>query len=152
MTAQFDFRRATTADAHTLTAFNTEIARETENKELEPTVISAGVRRLLDDEREGFYLIADASNEIAGSLMVTTEWSDWRNGFFWWIQSVYVRPAYRRQGVYAGLYAEVKALAAEREDIWGFRLYVEASNEGARRAYEALGMTKTHYRLYEEQA
>ena len=145
-----EIRRASLQDAETLIAFNIEMARETEDKDLEPAVISAGVRRLLESESDGFYLIAGVSGEIAGSLMVTTEWSDWRNGFFWWIQSVYVRPAHRRGGIYSDLYARVKALAADRDDVFGFRLYVEKSNAGARRAYEALGMRETDYRLYEE--
>ena len=82
--------------------------------------------------------------------MVTPEWSDWRNGFFWWVQSVYVRPDARRKGVYRALYAEVKRLAAGRDDVCGLRLYVERENRDARRVYERLGMTETAYRLYEE--
>ncbi len=151
MSSDVEIRQGALSDADTLVAFNTEMARETEGKELAHEVISAGVRRLLEDDADGFYLIAEMDGGIVGSLMVTTEWSDWRNGFFWWIQSVYVVPAERRNGVYGRLYARVKSMAALRDDVFGFRLYVDKSNAGARRAYEALGMRETAYRLYEEE-
>ena len=103
------------------------------------------------DSVERRYLVAEQGDEIVGSLMVTTEWSDWRNGFFWWVQSVYVRPEFRRQGVYRALYTEVRIHAKAQPDVCGIRLYVENENEGAQKTYEALGMKKTGYRLYEEE-
>ncbi|MDF1702208.1 MAG: GNAT family N-acetyltransferase, partial [Planctomycetota bacterium] len=97
----------------------------------------------------GFYLVAERSGTTAGSLMITPEWSDWRGGFFWWIQSVYVAPDHRRTGVYRALYDQVQAYAQEADDVIGIRLYVERENEGAREVYRRLGMEETPYRLYE---
>ncbi len=145
-------RTATDADVPTLAAFNVAMARETEDKALDPDTVRAGVQALLDDPTRGFYLVAERDGEVVGSLMITTEWSDWRNGDFWWVQSVYVRPEARRQGVYSALYAQVKARAAEKTHppVCGIRLYVERTNTAARQAYRALGMVETGYRLYEE--
>lgn len=143
-------RKATIDDADTLAAFNAEMARETEGKTLLPDVIGAGVRALLKDPRLGYYVVAEIDGQIAASLMVTTEWSDWRNGIFWWIQSVYVRPAYRRRGVYRSLYAFVKQLADNDPSVCGFRLYVERENSAAQNTYAALGMQETSYKLFEE--
>lgn len=137
-------------DAETLTHFNTAMARETEHKVLSLDVVSAGVQALLKHPEYGFYVVAEKEGEVAGSLMVTPEWSDWRDGFFWWIQSVYIRPEFRRQGIYKRLYAYVKAKAAEGGNVCGCRLYVERKNTVAQRTYEALGMQETRYRMYEE--
>ena len=137
-------------DVEILADFNVSMARETESRELDRELVMAGVRSLVSAPVNGFYVIAEQSGEIVGSLMITTEWSDWRNGLFWWIQSVYVRPALRRQGIYTKLYEHVKTLAAEQGNVCGFRLYVEQHNAVARRAYEALGMEETPYRIYEE--
>lgn len=145
-----EFRRATPADADILIDFNREMARETEGKELDPKLITAGVRALLGDEALGFYVVAEIDGRIAGSLMITTEWSDWRNGNFWWIQSVYVKPEYRRQGVYRSLHEFVKQVANEDSTNCGFRLYVESENSVAQETYHSLGMYKTSYRLFEE--
>lgn len=143
-------RTAADDDVPTLARFNIAMARETEGKALDPETVQQGVRALLDDPSRGFYLVAERGDEIVGSLMITTEWSDWRNGTFWWIQSVYVRPKARRQGVYSALYAHVKEQAAEASSVCGIRLYVERTNTAARQAYQALGMVETGYRLYEE--
>ena len=98
----------------------------------------------------GFYLVVEDQGDIAASLMVTTEWSDWRNGLFWWIQSVYVRPENRRQGLYRKLYKSVKALAESETNVCGFRLYVEYYNTNAQSTYRALGMEETVYKVFEE--
>lgn len=143
-------RRAEERDAETLIHFNSSMARETEHRELPLDIISAGVRALLKHPEHGFYVIAEREGEVAGSLMITREWSDWRNGFFWWIQSVYVRPEFRRQGIYRRLYEYVKAKAAQDTNVCGCRLYVERENLVAQRTYEALGMQETSYRMYEE--
>jgi GNAT superfamily N-acetyltransferase len=137
-------------DAAELAEFNINIARETEGIDLVPEVIAAGVKAMIDNPQMGFYLVVELDNGIQASLMVTTEWSDWRNGMFWWIQSVYVRPEYRRQGLYRELYARVKELAEQEPAVCGFRLYVERDNKTAQQAYAALGMSETEYRLYEE--
>ncbi len=143
-------RRALSQDVVELAEFNTSTARETEGIELIPEVAAAGVGAMIDNPQMGFYLVVELDNSIQASLMVTTEWSDWRNGMFWWIQSVYVRPAYRRQGLYRELYARVKELAEQEPSVCGFRLYVEGDNVNAQKAYQLLGMSETDYKLYEE--
>lgn len=142
-------RRATRRDAAALIAFNTAMARETEGKVLMPNVIGAGVRHLLRHPDSGFYLVAESGGKVIAGLMVTKEWSDWRNGEFWWIQSVYVRAEHRRHGVYRSLYRAVQALAAKKRGVCGFRLYVEQSNRRAQATYRASGMLRTHYLVYE---
>jgi len=142
-------RKGIARDTNTLVAFNQAMALETENKQLDATILHAGVSRLLDTPAMGFYLLAEISGEIAGSLMVTEEWSDWRAKRFWWIQSVYIAPAFRRRGIYSRLYAEVKALAHEQGDVCGIRLYVEKENHTAQKTYAALGMAESHYLMYE---
>jgi len=143
-------RQALSQDADELTEFNINMARETEGVELIPQVIGNGVRSMIDNPQRGFYLVVELDNGIQASLMVTTEWSDWRNGMFWWIQSVYVRPAYRRQGLYRVLYETVKEMAEQEPSVCGFRLYVERENIAAQQTYAALGMSETEYKIYEE--
>ncbi|MGI9305552.1 MAG: GNAT family N-acetyltransferase [Gammaproteobacteria bacterium] len=142
-------RGADTADAAVIVEFNKAMARETEDRNLEHAIVWEGVKALLGDRRLGFYVVAQDRASIVGSLMTTTEWSDWRNGVFWWIQSVYVHPEYRRRGVYRGLYDFVKE-RAHSENVCGFRLYVEKDNVRAQQTYRALGMTETVYKMYEE--
>ena len=137
-------------DIDTLVNFNQRMAMETENKVLNDVTLRKGVSRLIEDRNKGFYLVAEQDAQILGSLMVTTEWSDWRNGVFWWIQSVYVTPAFRRQGIYAKLYAKVKVLAGEAENVCGFRLYVEKENIIAQQTYKTLGMSESHYLMFEQ--
>jgi ribosomal protein S18 acetylase RimI-like enzyme len=108
------------------------------------------VRGLLEQPAAGFYLLAESAPRIVGSLLVTKEWSDWRNGDFWWIQSVYVHPDFRRQGVYKRLYLHVQELAAQDPKVCGFRLYVERENARAQATYRALGMQETRYLVFEE--
>ena len=143
-------RPATADDADTIARFNRQMAEETEDKPLDPATVRRGVQAVFDDPDRGFYLVAERAGRVVGSLMVTTEWSDWRNGVFWWIQSVYVRPADRRTGVYTALHRAVRRRARDAADVCGLRLYVERGNERARGTYEALGMTETSYRMYEE--
>jgi len=142
-------RDATPNDVDTLVEFACAMATETEDKALPRDTVHKGVSHLLVHANAGFYLIAEQDGVTAGTLMVTTEWSDWRNGTFWWIQSVYVAPAARRQGVYRALYQAVQQRAETHDDICGYRLYVERENTNARKTYEALGMSATTYRLYE---
>lgn len=143
-------RRATLTDASALSQFNQNMAFETEGIKLIPEVIDTGVKTMIENPQMGFYLVAETEGKIAAALMTTTEWSDWRNGLFWWIQSVYVLPEYRRQGLYRKLYDEVQALAENEPGVCGFRLYVEHDNVIAQRTYQALGMEETSYKLYEE--
>jgi ribosomal protein S18 acetylase RimI-like enzyme len=143
-------RLAAGGDAQSLIDFNCAMALETERKELLPEVIGAGVRALLANPAAGFYMVAEADGLAVAGLLVTKEWSDWRNGSFWWIQSVYVRPEWRRKGVYRSLYRHVQALAANDPAVCGFRLYVERENRRAQETYGALGMKETRYRVFEE--
>jgi ribosomal protein S18 acetylase RimI-like enzyme len=147
--APLQIRRAHAADADVIAAFNIAMAHETEGKRLLPEVVGRGVRRLLAEPALGFYLVAQAQGEVVAALMVTTEWSDWRNGRFWWLQSVYVRPAWRRRGVFRALYAQVADAAAREPDVCGFRLYVERDNAAAQATYRSLGMHETDYLLLE---
>jgi ribosomal protein S18 acetylase RimI-like enzyme len=150
MPARLHIRRATRRDAPALIAFNSAMALETERKALLPGVIGAGVRGLLRRPDSGFYIVAEIAGEVVAALMVTKEWSDWRNGDFWWIQSVYVQPEYRRRGIYTRLYRHLKALAARERALCGFRLYVERHNRRAQATYRACGMERTHYLVFEE--
>ena len=143
-------RRAAWRDAKVLVAFNAAMALETERKVLLPRVIGAGVRGLLRRPDSGFYVVAERDGEVIAALMVTKEWSDWRNGDFWWIQSVYVRPEFRRRGVYRRLYGHLQDLAAKKRAVCGFRLYVERNNRRAQATYRAAGMERTHYLVFEE--
>lgn len=143
-------RRATPDDAAALSRFNQKMAYETEGIELIPEIIDAGVKTMIENPQMGFYLVAESDGVIAAALMTTTEWSDWRNGIFWWIQSVYVLPEFRRQGLYRKLYEEVKSLAEHDTGVCGFRLYVEHDNTTAQKTYHALGMEETRYKLFEE--
>jgi GNAT superfamily N-acetyltransferase len=143
-------RPAAASDAETIVRFNAAMALETERKVLLPEVIAAGVQHLLAHPQAGFYLLAECAGEIAGGLMVTNEWSDWRNGNFWWVQSVYVRPEFRRRGVFRELYRHLQSLAAADPSVCGFRLYVERENSRAQATYAATGMKQTHYLMFEE--
>ena len=143
-------RAAVSADHATLIAFNRSMASETEDKSLDTDVLANGIRRLLEQPELGSYHVAEVNDRVIGALMITTEWSDWRNGHFWWIQSVYVVPEHRREGVYGALHAHVRELALARADVCGLRLYVERDNHAAKRTYEVLGMDETVYRMYEE--
>lgn len=141
-------REAGMADINVLVEFNAAMALETERKTLDPRTLSAGVAAVLAEPRRGFYLVAEAERDVVGCLMITYEWSDWRNGDWWWFQSVYVRPDYRRKGVFRVLYDEVERLAKARPDVVGVRLYVERDNQRAQQTYSSLGMREEHYRLF----
>jgi len=145
-----NIRRAVPSDSKALAEFNTSMARETEGIELIPSVIGSGVKAMIENPQMGFYLVVEDEGKIQASLMVTTEWSDWRNGLFWWIQSVYVNQQYRRQGLYRKLYEHVKSLAEAEIHVCGFRLYVEHDNHIAQKTYRSLGMDETSYKMYEE--
>lgn len=147
---KINIRVAEQSDLASLVKFNQLMAWETEQKKLDESILNKGVAALIADDNKGFYLVAQQSAEVVGSLMVTTEWSDWRNSVFWWVQSVYISPEFRRQGIYAQLYNQVKALAEQQQDVCGFRLYVEKENLIAQKTYESLGMQQSHYLMYED--
>jgi ribosomal protein S18 acetylase RimI-like enzyme len=144
-------RVAERGDAAALVEFNQAMALETEGKTLDPAKISAGVDAVFEDDKKGFYVVAESANGIVGGLMVTYEWSDWRNGWFWWIQSVYILPEGRGQGLYSRMYEFVQQKAAEQGNVCGFRLYVEHGNLHAQKVYEKLGMNSSHYLMYESE-
>ena len=125
------------------------MAQETEGLDLDADVVRPGVAAVLADDALGFYLVAEVDGQAAGQLMVTYEWSDWRNGLFWWIQSVYVRLEFRRRGVYSALHRQVTQAAQEAGGVCGIRLYVEQDNTIAQQVYESLEMHRTRYQLYE---
>ena len=141
--------RATTEDVAAIAQFNIAMAAETEDLALDPQTVHAGVAAVVSDDRRGFYLVARSDGKAIGSLMITYEWSDWRNGNLWWIQSVYVVPSARKQGIFRLLYDNVISLAKQSGDAAGVRLYVEKDNRGAQEVYRKLGMSETAYRVFE---
>lgn len=140
-------RDATPDDCAVVAEFNTRLAVETEETRLEPAIIGPGVARILGDPALGRYWLAEAEGEVVGQIMVTHEWSDWRNGMLWWLQSVYVRRDHRRAGVFTALYRHVERLAREDPDVVGIRLYVERDNTRAQDTYARLGMQRTAYQV-----
>lgn len=143
------FREANTDDAPEIIDFQLAMARETENLELDRDVLTRGVATVFTDPTLGRYFVAETDGRTIGSLMITYEWSDWRSGMIWWIQSVYVVPDHRRRGVYAGLYTHVRALVERDSSIRGIRLYVDNRNKTAQQVYARLGMEGEHYRVFE---
>lgn len=144
-------RPATIHDAEVIARYNLAMAKETEGKELDPGTLTAGVRRVFDEPGHGRYLVAEAEQgEVVGCLMITYEWSDWRNGQVWWVQSVYVHPEHRRRGVFKLLYGAVRSLGERTGGVCGYRLYVERDNDRAQQTYRTLGMTPTPYLIYED--
>ncbi len=144
-----NIRKGELKDAQTLARFNIMMARETENKDLDFETVFHGVKALIKDPHKGFYLVAESKGEIVGQLMVTPEWSDWRDKNFFWIQSVYIPENYRKQGIFSALFHHVKEIAYHKKNVAGLRLYVELNNNAAKQTYEALGMTKPGYDMYE---
>lgn len=136
-------------DLELLARWAEAMALETEHKRLDSLTVRRGIAVLFDARERGRYFVAECDGVAAGALMLTHEWSDWRNADWWWIQSVYVEPAQRRRGVFAALYRHVHALAEATPGVCGLRLYVERDNAGAQRTYESLGMQDAGYRMYE---
>ncbi len=147
--SKFNIRRADANDIEPLVEFNQGIAIETEDFELDRDTLRAGILQLLENDQYGFYIVAECEGRVAGCLMITYEWSDWRNAVFWWIQSVYVHADFRRQGVYRSLYQHIQQMAREH-NVCGFRLYVEKENTVAQRTYEKLGMNEAVYLMYQQ--
>lgn len=147
--APWQVRAAGDGDVARLRDWAIAMARETEDKALDPATVEAGIRAVLSEPRRGAYFVAERDGVPAGTLMLTYEWSDWRNGDWWWIQSVYVAPDFRRQGCYAALYRHVHDGARRDPAVCGLRLYVERDNAVAQKTYETLGMADAGYRMYE---
>ena len=143
-------RNANKDDITIIVNFNTAMAMETEIKILISETVYKGVNELLNNNENGFYLIAESDGIPAGQLMITQEWSDWRNGEFWWIQSVYIHPDYRKNNIYQKLYNEAIKLAKESKNVCGIRLYVNKDNNIAQKVYAKLGMKESNYLFFEE--
>ncbi len=138
-------REATLDDLETIADFNARLAEESEDTLLDRETLRQGVRALLSDPTRGSYYVACTDGRVIGQIMHTREWSDWRNGDIWWIQSVYVHRDHRRLGVFRSLYRHLKTLAESEPGVVGLRLYVEQENQAAQQTYVGLGMRKTSY-------
>lgn len=143
------YRRARPDEADLIVEFQLAMALETEDLKLDLETCRKGVKAVFDNPGLGEYFVAEHDDAVVGSTLITHEWSDWRNGVVWWIQSVYVDPSARRQGVYAGLYRYLQGLANEETHVRGIRLYVDLRNLSAQEVYARLGMNGEHYRLFE---
>lgn len=149
MSKPVQIRQATLNDADAIVAGNLAMALETEARGLDLAVLRAGVETVLRDPGRGTYWVATRDGRIVGQMLITLEWSDWRNGWFWWIQSVFVAADQRNTGVYRALHAHVETAARAHGGVCGLRLYVERENAAAQRVYQRMGMDETHYHLYE---
>ncbi len=144
-----EIRAAVPGDLEFIVEYNIRLASESENKQLNRDVLRQGVEALLSDPKKGRYFVAVHNEEIIGQLMHTREWSDWRNGDIWWLQSVYVAAAYRRKGVFRRLYQHLESEAQTAPDVVGLRLYVELENIAAHETYSNLGMIRPGYFVME---
>ncbi len=144
-----NIRKAVPGDQNSISNHNTSMALETEGKHLDPALAVRGVEAVLQDISKGFYLIVEVDGRNVGQCMITYEWSDWRCGNFWWIQSVFVEKEYRKQGIFSNIFQHVMREARRQEGVVGLRLYVEENNGIAKDAYLKLGMTKCHYEMFE---
>ena len=142
-------RLATSKDVAIITNFNANLAFETEDKVLDKETLTKGVAALLEDPAKGTYYVCEIDGKVVGQMLYPYEWSDWRNGMFWWIQSVYVDKAYRKQGIFKALYQNILEKAQADPNVAGLRLYVEKENHGAKATYEQLGMAACAYDMYE---
>jgi len=149
MASEFSIRLGTPDDAEVIAGFNVAMAKETEDLELDLATTSAGVAALLSDITLGSYFLIETKDRVVAQLMITYEWSDWRNSQMWWIQSVYVHPDFRKQGLFRLLYNHVK-MEAMNSGAGGIRLYVDSTNTKAQATYKAMGMV-SHYAVFEEE-
>jgi GNAT superfamily N-acetyltransferase len=145
---KYIIRQATAADAQVIRDFQKAMALETENMTLDNDTVTLGVEAVFSDKGRGRYFVAETEGLIVASLLITYEWSDWRNSDIWWFQSVYVIPGFRRMGVFRMMYEFIREEAA-KNGIPGLRLYVETENSRAQKTYEAMGMNGSHYKMYE---
>ena len=150
MSDELLIRIAEDRDIETLAKFNIALAWETERKKLEPAVVIRGLKTLFKNPQYGFYTVAEVAGQIVGCTLITYEWSDWRCGLFWWVQSVYIDSEFRRQGVFTRIYEFLKEKASREPNVCGFRLYVEHSNLTGQGTYAAVGMKETPYKFFED--
>ena len=137
-----------TEDIEAIAGFQVDMAMESEGTLLDKETVTKGVTAAMNDENKGCYYVARVEGKAVGSLMLTREWSDWNNGWYWWIQSVYVAPDYRRRGIYKSMYNAV-CEDAKQQNIAQVRLYVDKTNTRGQKVYQSLGMTESHYLIYE---
>lgn len=142
-------RKAKIEDLKTMVKFNYNLAKQTEDKELDLEILTKGVNAMINDSTKGQYYVYEINNKVVGQIMYTYEWSDWRNGTFLWVQSVYVDEEYRRNGIFKSLYNHVKQICDSEDGIVGIRLYVEKENFNAKATYKSLGMSQCNYHMYE---
>ena len=142
-------RRGIPTDANVIAQFNGQLAEESEGIQLDATTIKRGVEAILADQNKGVYYLACDGDDILGQLAVTLEWSDWRNGWYWWLQSVYVRADARGRGIFRTLFEHVVHCAEAAADVAAIRLYVEQHNARALRTYESVGMKPAGYLVYD---
>lgn len=135
-------------DIENIAQFQVDMAMESEGTQLDKDIVTKGVSAAMADENKGLYYIARVDGKAVGSLMLTREWSDWNNGWYWWIQSVYVAPDYRRQGVYKSMYQAV-CTDAKQQNVAQVRLSVDKTNTRGQEVYSSLGMQESHYLIYE---
>ena len=147
--AKYLVRPATLTDQETIVEFNLRLARETEDKSLNHKTVQQGVARILVDTTKGRYFVATWEQQVVGQIMFTYEWSDWRNGDILWIQSVFVHPDFRRQGVFRLLHQAVQAVVDGNDELVGIRLYVEKSNASAQATYRRIGFSEPGYTVME---
>ena len=144
-----EIRSARPGDAGAIVDFQVRMARETEGMELDLPTVTRGVQAVFNDPSKGQYWVAEADGEVVGLLLTTYEWSDWRNGTVIWIQSVYVPPELRGNGIYRRLYEHLRERVQASPELMGIRLYVDRRNVPAQRVYERLGMSREHYEMFE---
>ncbi len=150
MVMDLAIRPASELDLDLIIEYNARLAEETEGKSLDRDLLRSGVAALLADSTKGSYFLAEAEGKVIGQMMITFEWSDWRNGVFWWIQSVYVHSAFRQKGVFSRLFRHVESQARADENVCGLRLYVDKDNEQASAVYRKLGLDATRYEVMEQ--
>lgn len=146
---EIQIRKAVKPDSEVIAHFQLLMADETENIKLDERIVQKGVSAIFHQPELGQYFVAEVKGKIVASLMTTFEWSDWRNGMVWWIQSVYVLPEFRKKGIFKKMYRHIKALVLDRDDVSGLRLYVANENTSAAKVYENVGMEGNRYRLFE---
>lgn len=150
MPVDIRIRTAEHKDVEVIAELNLAMAWETEHVRLSKDTLTRGIEAVLANPRHGFYVVAKADGQVVGCLLITFEWSDWRCGLFWWIQSLYIRPLFRRRGIFRGLHEFVKTRALADGGVCGIRLYVEQSNQVAQQAYQQIGMHARSYRMFEQ--
>lgn len=144
-----EIRQAVSSDVETIADFNIALCRETEGRDLDRAIVVKGVRRFVSEPSKGRYFVARIDGEVVGQTAHTFEWSDWRNGEIWWIQSVYVHPLHRSRGVFRALFTHIKQLGEADAECCGIRLYMERENDNARSSYQRLGFNETGYEVFE---